>query len=160
MVVGGAVIGPGVAGVPGFTTIVMLFKLVTVAGDAQTAFDVICSDITSPFISVEDVKVELFVPAGFPFNNHRYVGVTPPLLGDAVKVTDVLGQILFTDSAIVTEGVTTSFTVILISLLVTDAGEAHVALEVKTTVTLSLFTNDDDVKVGLLLPTFPPFSFH
>ena len=105
---------PGVAGVPAFTTIVTLFELVTVAGDAQTAFDVICSDIISPFISVEDVKAELFVPTGFPFNNHRYVGVTPPFTGDAVKVTDVFGQILFTDSAIVTEGVTTAFTVIVI----------------------------------------------
>ena len=61
---------------------------------------------------------------------------------------------------ILTEGVTTLFTVIVIWLLVAEEGEGHTAFDVMTTVTLSLLTNEAVVKVALLVPTFAPFSFH
>ena len=57
-----------------------------------------------------------------------------------------------------TDGTTTSFTVIVIKLLVT--GEVQAVLEVKTTVTLSVFISEAEVNVGILVPTFMPFTFH
>lgn len=57
-----------------------------------------------------------------------------------------------------TDGTTTSFTVIVIKLLV--IGEVQAVLEVKTTVTLSVFISDVEVNVGILVPTFMPFTFH
>lgn len=57
-----------------------------------------------------------------------------------------------------TDGTTTSFTVIVIKLLV--IGEVQAVLEVKTTVTLSVLISDVEVNVGILVPTFMPFTFH
>ena len=63
------VILPGVAGVPGFTVMVILL-LVAVVGEAQAALDVITTFITSPFDKVELVNVGLLVPAAVPFTYH------------------------------------------------------------------------------------------
>ena len=51
----------------------------------------------------------------------------------------VPGQIVVAEAVIVTEGTNTGFTVIVIPVLVAVVGEAHPALEVKTTVKISPF---------------------
>jgi hypothetical protein len=81
-------------------------------------------------------------------------------MGVAEKLTEVPGQIVVADGAMVTEGVRLSFTVIRILLLVTVAGVAQVAFDVITTVTLSLLLSVVVVKLGLLVPTFTPFTCH
>ena len=82
------------------------------------------------------------VPTSLPFNFHWYEGDAPPLVGVAVKVTDVPAQIAPDgDAAIATEGVTFAFTVIVIVLDVAVAGLAHGLFDVITQLTWSLFTN-------------------
>ena len=51
-------------------------------------------------------------------------------------------------------------TVIAVFALVTEAGDAQGALDVSTTVTISPLLSVDEVKTGLLVPTFTPFTFH
>ena len=63
------VIVPGLAGVPGFTTIVILV-LVAVVGEAQDALEVSITLTTSLLFNVVLVNVELFVPAFTPFTCH------------------------------------------------------------------------------------------
>ena len=84
----------------------------------------------------------------------------PPLIGVAVYVTELPGQIVVALAPIVTEGVSSAFTVIVIWLLVTEAGDGHVALDVMITVTLSVFASVELVNDGLLVPTFEPFTCH
>jgi hypothetical protein len=65
----GPVIGPGVAGVAGFT-VIGIPVLVAVVGDAQVAFDVSITVTTSLFARVEVINVGLFDPAFIPFTCH------------------------------------------------------------------------------------------
>lgn len=66
----------------------------------------------------------------------------PPLVGVAVKVTDVPAHIALPGlAAMLTAGVMLAFTVIVIPLLVAVAGEAQVALLVITQVTILPLTN-------------------
>ena len=102
----------------------------------------------------------LLVPTFPPFNFHWYAGDEPPLLGVAVKVTFVPAQIVELDAAMLTLTGKLGFTVIVIFPLVAGFVVAQVALEVKTTVTMSPFANVEFVYVVLLIPTFPPFNFH
>ena len=84
----------------------------------------------------------------------------PPLIGVAVYVTELPGQIVVALAPILTKGVISAFTVIVIWLLVTEADDGHVTLEVMITVTLSVFTSDELVNVGLFVPAFTPFTCH
>ena len=84
----------------------------------------------------------------------------PPFIGVAAKLTDVPGHIVVADGAIDTVGMTLSFTVIRMLLLVTEAGEGQVAFDVIITVTLSLLVRPVEVKVELLVPTLTPFTCH
>ena len=62
------------------------------------------------------------------------------MVGIAVNVTDVPEQIIFPGlAAILTDGVNSGFTVIVMLLLETVVGLAQVALEVKERETTSLF---------------------
>ena len=67
------------------------------------------------------------------------------MIAVAVKFTVVPGQIVVADDAMVTDGVTNAFTVIVITLLVAVAGFGQTALEVTTTKTLSVFANVAEV---------------
>lgn len=78
----------------------------------------------------------------------------------AVKVTDVPGQMVVADAKTETVGVTVSFTVMMITLLVAVAGKGHVAFDVTITVTLSPFTRDEELNVVPPEPTFTPFTCH
>jgi hypothetical protein len=63
---------------------------------------------------------------GTPFFNHAYVGVVPPFVGVAVKVTLVPAHIVVLVAAIDTEGVTV--TDIIIGVLIADGGDRHISL--------------------------------
>ena len=53
-----------------------------------------------------------------------------------------------------------AFTVVAILFDVAGEPVAHVAVDVITTVTASLFTNPEVVYVALFVPTLLPFNFH
>ena len=84
------------------------------------------------------------------------------MVGIAVNVTDVPEQIIFPGlAAILTDGVNTGFTVIVILLLVAGLPVAQgVALEVRITLTTSLLFKVELEKVALFVPTFDPFTCH
>ena len=82
------------------------------------------------------------------------------MIGVAVNVTELLGQMVVALAPMLTEGVSSAFTVIVIWLLVAEAGDGHVALDVKITVTLSVFASVELVNVGLFVPAFTPFTCH
>ena len=68
----------------------------------------------------------------------------PPFVGVAVNVTSDPAQIVLPGfAAMLTDGVTVAFTVIVIALDVAIAGDTQVAVEVMTQVTTSLFTNEE-----------------
>jgi hypothetical protein len=59
-----------------------------------------------------------------------------------------------------TVGVTSGLTVMVILLLFAVVGEAQVALEVSVQLTTSLLANALLEKLALLVPAFTPFTFH
>jgi len=84
----------------------------------------------------------------------------PPLTGVAVKVTDPPAQIEVVLAAIVTEGIT-AVVVIVMVLLLADAGLAQGALEFIMTVTASLLLSVVEVNVALVAPgTLTPLTCH
>jgi hypothetical protein len=95
-------------------TVIVIWLLVTEAGDGHVALDVMITVTLSVFTSVELVNVGLLVPVGTPFTCHWYVGVVPGFVGVAVNITEVPAQILFPGlAAIITEGVVVGLTVML-----------------------------------------------
>ena len=86
--------------------------------------------------------------------------MVPGLVGVAVNVTLVPAQIVVADAAMLTLAGKLGFTFIVTALLVAGLPVAQVALEVITTVTISLSAKAVEVKVGLLVPAFDPFTFH
>ena len=82
------------------------------------------------------------------------------MVGVAVKVTLVPAQTIPAGfAAILTEGIRLVVTEIVMVLEVTVAGEAHVALDVITTVTASLLFNEAEVNVAPV-PALVPFTCH
>jgi hypothetical protein len=84
----------------------------------------------------------------------------PPLVGVAVKVTEVPEHIVEAVALMETAGVTDGLTVIAMLFDVAVVGEAQVTEEVITQLTASPFTKEVVVYTELLEPVFPPFSFH
>ena len=74
-----------------------------------------------------------------PFTFHWYVGVVPPLVGVAVKVTDVPAQTGLADGATDTLTGSSGFTIIVRVFEVAGLPVGQVALEVRVQVTRSLF---------------------
>ena len=70
----------------GVTTMVSALEVVGLPV-TQLAFEVITHVTVFPFASVVLVYVEALVPTFVPFTFHWKLGVAPPLLGVAVKVT-------------------------------------------------------------------------
>lgn len=136
---------PGLAailteGVTLVVTVIVILELVAVAGDAHAALLVITQLTISPFTSAAFVYVVLFAPTLLPFNFHWKAGVVPPLVGVAVKVTDVPVQIVLPGLApMLMPGVIVGVTVIVTAPLVAVVGDAHDALLVITQVTTSPF---------------------
>jgi hypothetical protein len=73
------------------------------------------------------------------FTFHWYVGAAPPLVGIAVKVTEVPAQTGLAEVAIDTLTGNSGFTVMVNVFEVAELPVGQVALEVKTQVTASLF---------------------
>ena len=86
--------------------------------------------------------------------------MAPPLVGVAVKVTEVPVQIVVAEAAMLTEAFNIGFTVIVILLEVAGFPVTQVNEEVNTTVTTSLLDNELVVNVVLLVPTGFPFTRH
>jgi hypothetical protein len=137
-----------------------------VEGDAQTAFEVITRDITSPFARLLVLNELLFVPTSPPFSFHWYEGVVPPLVGVAMKVTGIPGQ---TSGVVVnagevdiilTEGTTTGFTVMVISEDEAVSGLPQASLDVNTTETFWPLVSEEEENVLPVPATFNPFTFH
>ena len=77
-----------------------------------------------------------------------------------MKVTFVPGQIAPDGLAtMLTDGVTTGFTVIVIVFEVAVVGETQLAFEVIITLTTSPIFSEDEVKVAPV-PTLAPFTCH
>ena len=83
----------------------------------------------------------------------------PPLVGVAVKVTDVPEHTGLADAAIDTLTGTVGSTVIVTVLDVAGLPVAQVLFEVSIQVTASVFTGIYE-NVELLVPAFTPFTFH
>ena len=81
------------------------------------------------------------------------------MVGVAIKVMLLPGQIEVDDALIDTAGVT-ELVVIEITLLVAVDDVAQLALEVMMTVTWSLFASELDVNVGEFVPAFTPLICH
>ena len=78
----------------------------------------------------------------------------------AVKVTEVPAHIVAADAEIFTLTGWFAFTTIVNPELVIVVGEAHVALEISSTLITSPLVSVFVVYVVLLAPTLEPFSFH
>ena len=79
----------------------------------------------------------LFVPALTPFTFHWYEGVVPPLVGVAVKVTEVPAHTGLAEAAIEMLTGRLGLTVMVTILEVAGLPVGHAAFEVRTQVTAS-----------------------
>ena len=117
--------------------VIVIALLVAVTGFAQGSLLLIVTVTISPLFKVVVVKVEDVCPATFtPLIFHWYVGVVPPLVGVAVKVTEPPVHIEVVLEAIETEG-TTAVVVTVIALLAAVTGLAQGSLLLIVTVTTS-----------------------
>jgi hypothetical protein len=98
----------------------------------QAAFEVIIQVTISPFKGVY-VKDVLLVPASTPFTFHWYVGVIPPLVGEAMIVVEEPVQTGLDTAAIVILAVRIGLTLIVTVLDVAGLPVGQVELEVITT---------------------------
>ena len=119
----------------------VMVTVLEVAGFPEThvAFDVIIHVIASLFSGVY-AYVALVAPAALlPLTFHWYDGDAPPLTGVAVKVTRVPVHTGFADGAIETLTASSGLTIMVTVLEVVGFPETHVAFDVMTQVTASLF---------------------
>ena len=82
------------------------------------------------------------------------------MVGVAVKVTGIPGQVVVDDTAIPTAGIAMGVTVIEAAVEVAVAGKAQVALEVIVTLTISPVTKELFEYELEFVPTFRPLSCH
>jgi hypothetical protein len=82
------------------------------------------------------------------------------LVGVAVKVTEAPEHIVVVGVVMLTDGVTAVLTVIVIAFDVAVVGDAQVAVEVMTQVTMAPLVRVVVVYVALLVPTLVPLTFH
>ena len=128
------------------TVIVTLDAVVLSVTDTQFSFEVISTLITSSWTNEVDVYVaSVALLISIAPLNHLYTGIKPPLIGVAVKVTEVPAQIVLDDADKLTEAVVLELTIILISPDVAGFPVAHVAFDVICTVIASLCAKVVDV---------------
>ena len=77
-----------------------------------------------------------------------------------MNVTEAPEHIVVVGVVMLTDGVTAGLTVIVIAFDVAVVGDAQVAVEVITQVTIAPVVSVLVVYVALLVPTFVPFTFH
>ena len=121
----------------GFTVMVIVL-LVCVAFTTQGGLPTSVQVTWSPFTRLA-VVYEAALPTGKPFTFHVYDGLGPPFVIVDVNVTDCPVHITLPGLAdMLIVGVKLGFTVMVIVLLLTVTGVAHVALLVSTHTTWSL----------------------
>lgn len=148
-------------GVTLVVTAIVIVLLVAVAGLGQAAVLIMLQVTLLLLASVVDVYVGLFVPTFDPLTCHWYVGVTPPLVGVAVNVTEVPAQmVLAAFETMFTDGVAFRFTVIVIALLVTFVAVAQLNELVMVQVITSPLIKPLGLYVALFVPTSKPFLNH
>ena len=103
---------------------------------------------------------ELFDPTAAPFKYHWYIGLAPPFVPLAVKVTVVPSHIVEADADAVIVGVTTGLTFITMLFDVAVIGEAQAVVEVNMAETTSPFAKVEEAKVDALFPCATPFTYH
>src|ERR671912_310619 len=86
--------------------VISISLLVAVGVDTQARSLVMITVTTSPSFKSSVVNLSESVPASTPFTCHWYDGLVPPLVGVAVKVTDVPSQMLVVEADILTSGST------------------------------------------------------
>ena len=84
----------------------------------------------------------------------------PPLVGLAVKLTEVPAHTLFNEEAMLTDGVTFGLTVMRIELETTLVGTAQLALLVSVNRMVSPLESDAVLKLEAFVPTIAPFLDH
>ena len=84
----------------------------------------------------------------------------PPLVGVAVNNIDTAEHTVGLGVAIITDGVTDEFTVIVIVLELAKTGKAQFTELVRLQTIASLFDNVASTYVAVFVPTFNPFFFH
>ena len=144
-------------------TVIVLPADVAVGVVTQGSFEVIITVTTLLFAKEVDVNVALVAPGTFtPLICHWYVGVVPPFVGFAVKVTLEPAQIEDAGAPVIaTLGVIVPPTVIVLPAEVAVGVAAHGSFDVITTVTMSLFANVVEVNVALVAPfTLIPLICH
>src|SRR6478672_12663047 len=96
----------------------MVISLLSAVGlDTQARSLVMMTVTTSPSFNEDVVNLGESVPLSTPLTCHWYEGLDPPLVGVAVKVTDVPSQIVVVEADMLTSG-STLLELIVISLLV------------------------------------------
>jgi len=102
------------------------------------------------------------VPALVPFTFHWYEGVVPPLVGVAVKVTDEpeAAGLVPAVIAMLTDGATDGFTLIVILLLDAVVEVAQAEFEVIVHATTAPALRVVVVNVAALVPAAAPFTVH
>jgi len=141
------------------SAVIVISLLVAIGVVVQPALLVITTVIISPSLSVLLENVLLFVPTIVPFTFHWYEGLVPPFTGIAVKrMVAPLHNEVDVDR-IVTDGVTSSSSSVIV-LLFTTGITAQAALLVSVTETISPAFSVLLENVLLLVPTIAPFNFH
>ena len=117
-----------------------------VAGEpvTQLALDVSTTVTISPFAREAFVYVAMFVPTLVPLRFHWYDGAAPPFVGVAVNVTLVPAQTMLSASldAMLTLAGRLALTVVVMPEDVAGEPVTQLALDVITTVTISLFARE------------------
>src|ERR671912_770325 len=86
--------------------VISISLLVAVGVDTQARSLVMITVTTSPSFRSSVVNLSESVPLSTPLTCHWYDGLAPPLVGVAVKVTDVPSQMLVVEAEMVTSGST------------------------------------------------------
>jgi ribosomal protein L25 (general stress protein Ctc) len=125
----------------------VMLLLDAVVDVAQAEFEVMVQATTAAAVSDVVVKVAAFVPAAVPLTVHEYEGALPPLVGEAVKVTDAPAQVGLEPvvRAMLTAGADGVDTVTVIELEVAGLPITPLKLDVITQVTTSPLTHVDEL---------------
>ncbi len=99
-------------------------------------------------------------PASSPFTNHTYCGASPPLTGDAVKVTSVPSHTSFADASMETSTITLGVMFMVMVLEAAGLPEVHISDDVTTQTTSSPSSISLLANSGESSPTNCAFILH
>lgn len=121
--------------------VIVVFVEVAVVGTAQLELDDIIQCTDELLVKAGVVK-KAPLPTKLPSINHSYEGLSPPLVGVGVNVTDCPEQIVVEgEGVIITLGVTDGLIVIVVIVEEAVVGTAQLELEVIIQYTVELLVN-------------------